>query len=143
MGTIRGRSISVSCTELPSPLVWLERYLTGKAADDFGDATQALQDRVTGGGVGNPDVPLAGLTEGAPRCDRDRSLFQNPLAQGRAVDRCIDAREHVERPVRTERGETVDLRELLEDQVAARPELLHHGLERGRRSAARRDARLR
>src|SRR5207247_915887 len=85
MGTIRVRSISVSCTELPSPLVWLDRYLTGKAADDFGDATQALQDRVTGGGVGNPDAPLARLTDGAHRCDRDRSVLQQPPAAGRAA----------------------------------------------------------
>ena len=87
-------------------------------------------------------MPLAGLTEGAPRCDRDRSLFQNPLAQGRAVDLGLEAREDVEGSVRMVRRETVDFRDLLEDQVAARPKLLHHGLERGRRAAECRDAGL-
>src|SRR5439155_23745216 len=86
--------------------------------------------------------PLFGLTEGNPRCDPDRSLFQNPLAQAPAVDLGLDAREDVEGSVRMVRRETVDLRDLLEDQVAARPELLHHGLEGGLRSAEGRDARL-
>src|SRR5207237_9247154 len=53
-----------------------------------------------------------------------------------------EAREDVEGSVRMVRRETVDFRDLLEDQVAARPELLHHGLEGGRRSAEGRDARL-
>src|SRR5437773_11506585 len=121
MGPLRGGSIAVSCTGLPAPLVWRERYLTGKAADDFGDATQALQDRVTGGGVGNPDVPLAGLTEGAPGCDRDRSLFQHPLAQGPAVDLGLEARADVEGSVRMVRRGPVGLRDLLGEQVAGRP----------------------
>src|SRR5438132_990742 len=89
-----------------------------------------------------PSAARDGPTERAPGSDRDRSLLEDPLAQGRTVDLDFGAREDVERSVRTKRGENIDLCEFLEDQVASRPELLHHGLEWGCGSAERRDARL-
>src|SRR5712691_920794 len=131
----------VRTSECPSRMSWQPNG-PSEARNDLGDPAQALDNRVARGRVGDPDVPFARRAEGAPGRYRDGGLLEDALAEYRALDRGTDSREDVEGAVGPVGRQAVDLRELSEDDVAPRMELLHHGLQRGCRSAKRRDARL-
>src|SRR6266511_3146427 len=111
--------------ETPAPVLGRAGW---HRTEDLADPPHALGNRLARRRVRDADVALARLAERAARRHGDGGFLEDPLAQGLAVEAYIDLREDVERAGRSIRRESVNLRELLHDEVPPRAELRDHRL---------------
>src|SRR6266571_7513335 len=90
----------------PANFTRLSKKGSSEFREDLADPPHALLNRFARRRVRDSDVTFARLAERAARRHGDGGLFQDPLAQGRAVEAYIDLREDIERAARPIRRES-------------------------------------